>query len=618
MKFEKLVIQNFLSIGDASVTFEPGLVLINGVNYDMSADGNESNGSGKSSIVDAILWCLFGVLSRGKFKEDDVINKAAGADCAVLVEFVHEGKRWAIRRTRKHSEHGNSLSFWINDEDRTRKSLRETEKELEAHLPFSVQLFRHAVQVGQGMPDRFLDLSETEKQRLLCEIVDMDMFDRALDASKGAIAERKQGIALSDGMVSSIQEQVEKWATELASYKQQLKAYQSQSEESMEGLRAQAETLQIEATRFEESSKEASATLQEYIRQVKELQGEAAKVEVVKDALSEKVSQAHRKMESTIAEGRSIKSQRREIENAPIYCPTCGHAIGREDVSSKLEQLAKKEEVLKGRYRTQKLEYDEFRRREEEAAEKVRSAQKKTSAALQEHGKVSEKAEGFRRRADAKRREREQVLRTLQSYEVQSAKMQEKVRFTKEKLEELKESVIPHSDRSALLKKEMEHWKFWQDAIPNLRASAMEEVLSFLNERLDYYMDVFSSGAMGVRLYQEAYGRGSKIRVELRTPGGTYEMSSGGEKRRVDLALYLSLSDLLQASSGLESNLLVADEICDGLSPSGVKKFLDVLKLKAQNRTTVFVISHNPAVQQTYDFDKVLLVERKNGRASVA
>jgi DNA repair exonuclease SbcCD ATPase subunit len=225
------------------------------------------------------------------------------------------------------------------------------------------------------------------------------------------------------------------------------------------------------------------------------------------------------------------------------------------------------------------------------------------------------KLQAEQRRLQVVAQKRNEAEARRSTYAQQLATLQAKVDVAVEHETKLMASLAPQDARLEQILAHQKHWEFWKTAVPNLRASAMEEVLGYLNDRLAFYMDIFSSGAMGVRLYQETYGKGTKIRVEMKTPAEVYDLSSGGEKRRVDLALYLSLSDLLQTTSGMACNLLAADEICDGLSPVGVRQFLDVLKVLAQAGRCVFVMSHNSAVASQFEFDSVIVVERREGRA---
>src|ERR1041385_8105436 len=99
MEFETLHIENFATIGDVTVQLnQPGLILITGINKD--AKKANSNGSGKSSIFEALCWCLWGQTIRD-LDADDVVNRKAKKDCAVTLTLIDGTDRYQISRHRK-------------------------------------------------------------------------------------------------------------------------------------------------------------------------------------------------------------------------------------------------------------------------------------------------------------------------------------------------------------------------------------------------------------------------------------------------------------------------------------------------------------------------------------
>ena len=104
MKFGNLSIHNFLSIKDAEIDLsDRGLMLIEGVNQDDPSA--RSNGAGKSSIVDALSWCLYGKTARG-VSGSDVINKKAGKGCSVTLKINDSGTEYIVVRERKSASTG--------------------------------------------------------------------------------------------------------------------------------------------------------------------------------------------------------------------------------------------------------------------------------------------------------------------------------------------------------------------------------------------------------------------------------------------------------------------------------------------------------------------------------
>jgi DNA repair exonuclease SbcCD ATPase subunit len=570
------------------------------VNYDMGADGQESNGSGKSSIMDALLWSLYGCLNRPKGKENSVINAAAGKDCRVEVEFEHEGEVFRVARFRKDSDDGNGVRWWRAGKEMTGSQARETQRDLEASLPVSAAVFKHAIQVGQGMPDKFLDLSEPAKQDLICQMVDLGMYDGAGEKVKQTLAELVTQITMTEGTLRGLHEQIQNWEGELTQAQAGLNAYASQSSEERIQLTAGVGSCDKQITDLN-------------VR-VAALQADAAKAEPQATAAKERAQEAAQATQGIFNRGSSLKTQHTSLEGEkariaarPTNCPTCKQSITLADMTPRLQEIGTEQESLMIQQRALAKDY----RAAKTASD---AAQVLSTQAGQALGTINAEVYQLQTQINTLTNQRADLSQKLRGYERQLQTLTDKVELTKQSIEKMRESLKPNEERLEDLKNQRLHWTFWKEAVPGLRASAVEEVLGFINERLAHYMDIFSSGAMGVKLYQEQHGKGSRIKVDLKTPADTYGMSSGGEKRRIDLAIYLSLSDLLQASAGIKCNVLAADEICDGLSPLGVGQFLEVLREKSKD-TCVFVVSHNPAVSQNFEFDSIKVVERKSGRA---
>lgn len=133
----KLIIENFFSIEKAEIDLlNRGLVLIEGINN--SNDSCSSNGAGKSSIFEAILWCLYEKTLRG-YSKDDVINiHRVKSGCAVSL-VLEDGS--ILRRTRKHPEY--KTSFTLDE--------KEVEKDwAEKNIGLSYNSFLYVLMMGQN------------------------------------------------------------------------------------------------------------------------------------------------------------------------------------------------------------------------------------------------------------------------------------------------------------------------------------------------------------------------------------------------------------------------------------------------------------------------------------
>lgn len=97
IKFKKLLINNFLSIGQGEISLEDkGYTLIEGINNNPK-DNALSNGSGKSSIFEAICFCLFGETSKGI--SSNLKNKNTGGKLEISLIINIDGDEYIVTRT---------------------------------------------------------------------------------------------------------------------------------------------------------------------------------------------------------------------------------------------------------------------------------------------------------------------------------------------------------------------------------------------------------------------------------------------------------------------------------------------------------------------------------------
>ena len=163
MKITNLSIQNFCAIGSADLDLRTrGLVLIQGINNDDPSA--ISNGAGKSSIPDALSWCLYGVTARGETGDKIINNHAKSASVSVVLE-MDDGELYHIARYRKDKKNKNRLivTKLIDGEgavDLTLGTDKETQQRVNTIVGCDEKVFNAAIYQGQEeMPDlpRFTD-----------------------------------------------------------------------------------------------------------------------------------------------------------------------------------------------------------------------------------------------------------------------------------------------------------------------------------------------------------------------------------------------------------------------------------------------------------------------------
>lgn len=126
--FKEVVLHNFLSFGDATVTLDnKGYVFVQGVN-ECPTDNAYSNGSGKSSLFDSIIWCLTGETNRGT---KDIVNKHGEDGAYVQLSFDCDGKQFEILRSKNSKEYGTNLKISVYGKDVSGKGIKDSTQVLQ-------------------------------------------------------------------------------------------------------------------------------------------------------------------------------------------------------------------------------------------------------------------------------------------------------------------------------------------------------------------------------------------------------------------------------------------------------------------------------------------------------
>ncbi len=132
------------------------------------------NGAGKSSILEAIYFALFGKTIRHEVGYEGVINRLSSENKAIVeMEFLHHGKRWRVKRevdVKGGTRAGSAYLECLETGERA-SSAREVSNRIERLLGLTDKTFRTTVLLPQGEITTFLEISETERMKVLKELL---------------------------------------------------------------------------------------------------------------------------------------------------------------------------------------------------------------------------------------------------------------------------------------------------------------------------------------------------------------------------------------------------------------------------------------------------------------
>ena len=213
------------------------------------------NGHGKSALLDAVTWCLWGE-ARGK-TQDDLISYGAD-ECRVELEFLSRDTSYRVIRSRSRAggrrrQGVSDLQFQVLGSDApitiTGDHIRETQAKIEQTIGMDYDAFINSAFLLQGRADEFTNKTPADRKAVLSKILGLEAYDRIQERARHRLDEGKSSSSEIEGSLGRMRSDLENIgdpAIELAEVKMRLDDVNRQTEESrgrVEGLRAQVGEL---------------------------------------------------------------------------------------------------------------------------------------------------------------------------------------------------------------------------------------------------------------------------------------------------------------------------------------------------------------------------------------
>ena len=205
------------------------------------------NGHGKSALLDAITWALWG---RARARSVDELIHAGASEMEVEFEFLLDERQYRVLRKRqRRGKYGSStLDFHVMSEagyrSLTERSQSETERLIERTLRMSYDTFTSSSYIQQGRADSFTTSSPAERKRILAEILELGYYDEL----EGRAKERFKD---SEARLADERRLAQDWEQEIAR-RPEYQAEVDRLRASLELLEQQAATIEGQARQVRE------------------------------------------------------------------------------------------------------------------------------------------------------------------------------------------------------------------------------------------------------------------------------------------------------------------------------------------------------------------------------
>ena len=528
------------------------------------------NGSGKSTILDALCFGLFGKPFR-TINKSQLINSINTSGLVVEVDFRIGSRNYKVVRGIKP----NVFEIYNNGNPMNQEaSVRDYQKILEQQiLKLNYRSFTQVVILGSSTFIPFMQLKARHRREVVEEILDIQIFSLMNMLLKQKLKDLQEELTSIDNRYELNVEKISLQENYIDDLKKNKDKLISSKKESIEN---NTKAIQVRTEQRTEMEDENNI----YLEQIKDQSDTEQKERKLKD------------LRATLAEKHKSHSSMLDFFNDNEDCPTCKQHI---------DEVFKEEMMVK-----QKQEVDKY----QAGMDKMKSELSSTKQRLKEIKGIADKF-----------RDNQLSIMSLNTSIIELEKFNHKI---KTELQSLNGGGVSKSDTDKLKNLKEEHQKIdgerqsakeernyveaakvmLQDT--GIKTKIIKQYLPIMNKLINKYltsMEFYVNFTLNEN-FEETIK--SRFRDDF-----TYASFSEGEKMRIDLALLFTWRAIAKMKNSTNTNLLILDEIFDSsLDGTGTDEFLKILNtLSGEN---VFVISHKQDVLVDKFKDTIKFAKEKN------
>jgi DNA repair exonuclease SbcCD ATPase subunit len=567
--FKTIKWKNFLSTGNqfTEVNFqEAGTNLIVG-----------TNGSGKSTILDALTFVLYNKPFR-KINKPQLINSVNEKDCLVEIEFFVGKKEYKVVRGIKP----NIFEIWIDGkkEDQDAATQDQQKKLEEGILKLNYKSFTQTVILGSATFVPFMQLTSTHRREIVEDLLDIKIFSTMSNLLKERIRRTNELIREYSIKKDMVEEKIDM-------QENFIKDLDKSGKERIGNKEIHLKEIEIEIDQLNDDNIKNLNVIESQLQ---------PKLEELKNTNStlKKLNQIKAKMEQKI---QTIVSEHKFFQENSV-CPTCTQSIENEFRLNKIVDIEKKSKELNDGYQ----ELEETINVEQEKDNQFLSYSTKISRLNNDISHNNVKISGFNKQIQNLRKEIQEITE-----QIQNRNSERKV------LENLiKDLDILEKEKS----KEKEHVSYYEFSHSlmkdgGVKSKIIKKYLPLMNQQINKYLQMMD--------FYINFTLDEEFKEVIKSPiheDFSYESFSEGEKMRIDLALLFTWRDIARLRNSSSTNLLILDEIFDSsLDGAGTDFFTNIIRYVIQD-AHVFVISHK--TDDLMDkFEKVIKFDKIKGFSKI-
>ena len=530
-----------------------------------------SNGAGKSTVLDALTFSLFGRSFR-KINKPQLINTTNEKDCKVEVEFSTPGIEWKVVRGIKPA----IFEIWRNGNvlDQSAAAL-DQQKWLEQNvLKMNYKSFTQIVILGSSTFVPFMQLTANNRRDVIEDLLDIRIFSSMNNIIKEKIRTFKEEIKVLDLKKESLIEKVEM-------QNNFINEIENRGKQNIKDKESKIGQLLVEENNWMNINESSNSELESLQSKVEKYSGSTNKLRKLgnlKGKISNKVS--------------TITKEHKFFSDNTV-CPTCGQDIEETFRINRISDAQSKAKELQSGYKELEEAIKEEEERERQFTVLSKEITKLTHGISQNNIKIA----GCQRQVRDLESEIQRVTDNLANRNTEQ-----------EKLATFNKSLTTTYDDLATRKETINYYDFSYSLLKDggVKSKIIKKYLPLINQQVNRYlqmMDFYINFTLDEEFNETVQ---SPIHEDF-----SYASFSEGEKMRIDLALLFTWREVARMKNSINTNLLIMDEVFDSsLDGFGTEEFLKIIRFVIKD-ANIFVISHKESLHDK--FADVIRFEKVKG-----
>ena len=561
--FQKLRYKNFLSTGNHFTEIDflrSKSTLIVG-----------QNGAGKSTMLDALAFALFGKPHRN-INKPQLINSINNKDCLVEVEFSIGSAQFKVVRGIKPG----IFEIWKNDVLMNQSShAKEYQKILETNiLKINHKSFHQVVVLGSSSFVPFMQLQPGHRRDVIEDLLDIGVFSKMnqlLKEETNVLKENLREISYNIDLTKNKVDTQKKYIADVSTLTEEnRRKYEHRIQESKDNI----DDLQAQ-------NSELSMGLDESIRETEERQ-----------------SALHDKRQALMLRGQDLQTRSKQIAERAMFfdknesCPTCDQAISDSHKHDILESAKSEAKSLQSQRREVGTEGSSVEEEIDETVKLLRTLRSKVSQLSENNVQIST------------------FQKQIQEYTSYLEKdVGADLAQANKDLQEIKESLVDLNNSKMEVNEKYSYNLAIGEMLKDtgIKTKIIKQYLPVMNQLVNQYLQVLD--------FYVHFDLDEEFRETIRSrhrDAFSYDSFSEGEKQRIDLSLLFTWRQIAKMKNSVSTNLLILDETFDSsLDGEGVENLLKILETLGED-TNIFVISHKGEILDNKFAAKIEFIKEKN------